>query len=127
MAELRKAEAEIFKALAHPTRILIIDSLKDGELSVNELSNILGLQGSNVSQQLAILRANNLVNTRKDGNVVFYSIKDSNVLKMLSICRKFFSNTINSFKVQLAQVLYFIYSAAECFSDIEFIELACCI
>ncbi len=124
MLELRKFEAEVFKALAHPTRILIIDALRDGERNVNELSGLLDLQGSNVSQQLAILRNNNLVETRKDGNNVYYSIKDSSVLKMLTICRKFFSNHLNNLNSHLSYMLYFFYMFSQAICEFEFCEFA---
>ncbi len=124
MSELRKFEAEVFKALAHPTRILIIDALREGERNVNELSGLLELQGSNVSQQLAILRNNNLVETRKDGNNVYYSIKDSSVLKMLTICRKFFNNHLNNLNSHLNYMLYFFYMFSQLSFEFEFCELA---
>lgn len=92
MLDLRKFKAEIFKALAHPARIQIIDALRTGEHSVNELSELLGSQSSSVSQQLSVLRSRNLVNTRKDGNVVFYSITDPIIFKLLDICRQIFEN-----------------------------------
>lgn len=124
MSILRKFEAEVFKALAHPTRILIIDALSEGERNVNELSTLLDLQGSNVSQQLAILRSNNLVTTRKDGNSVYYSIKDSSVLKMLALCRKFFNNHLTNLSSHLSYVLYFLYTFSDLLPELEFLELA---
>lgn len=92
MIELRKFKAEILKALAHPARIQIVDALRDGEHSVGELSDILGVQSSSVSQQLSILRSRNLVNTRKDGNIVFYSITDPVIFNLLDNCRQIFEN-----------------------------------
>ena len=124
MSELRRFEAEVFKALAHPTRILIIDALSEGERNVNDLSSLLDLQGSNVSQQLAILRSNNLVETRKEGNSVYYSIKDSSVLKILSLCRKFFNNHLNKLNSQLSYLLYLLYTASDMLPELEFLELA---
>lgn len=101
MTELREFKAEIFKALAHPARIQIIDALRDGEHSVNELCEILDTQSSNVSQQLSILRSRNLVNTRKDGNTVFYSVRDKVIFKLLDSCRKVFENYISSLSVHI--------------------------
>ena len=92
MGELRKFKAELFKALAHPSRIHIIDLLRDGEHSVGELSEILQSEGSNVSQQLSTLRAKNIVKTRKEANLVYYSIQDPTIFKMLDIARKTFDN-----------------------------------
>lgn len=92
MSELRKFKAEIFKALAHASRIHLLDSLRDGEHTVNELCELLNLEGPNVSQQLAILRNKNIVSTRKKGNSVFYSVKDKTIFKLLDVSKKIFSN-----------------------------------
>ncbi len=92
MNQLREFKAEFFKALAHPIRIHILDALRDGEHSVNELKEILEIEAPNVSQQLAILRNKNLVNTRKEGNNVYYSVRDPAIFELLDVSRKIFNN-----------------------------------
>lgn len=92
MQNIREFKAEFFKALAHPVRIHILDSLREGELSVNELKDILNIEAANVSQQLSILRNKNLVITRKDGNNVYYSIKDPMVFQLLDLTKALFNN-----------------------------------
>ena len=92
MQQVREFKAEFFKALAHPIRIHILDALRDGEHSVNELRDILDIEAANVSQQLAILRNKNLVATRKDGNNVYYSIKDPMVFQLLDLSKTIFNN-----------------------------------
>ena len=87
-------KAEFFKALANPIRIQIIDALRDGEHTVNQLKEILDIEAPNVSQQLAILRTNNIVNTRKEGSNVFYSIKDPTIFKLLDIAKIIFNNQL---------------------------------
>ncbi len=62
---LRRFKADIFQALAHPTRIAILELLRDGELSAGALIEKLDLEQANVSQHLAVLRAKQLVSTRK--------------------------------------------------------------
>lgn len=89
---LRSFKAEFFKALAHPLRIHILDALREGERSVAELRDILGVEPPNASQQLAILRAKNLVVARKDGNTVFYSVRDPMVFNLLDDARAIFNN-----------------------------------
>lgn len=64
---LRRFKADIFQALAHPTRIAIIELLEDGELSAGELIEKLGMEQANISQHLAVLRAKQLVVNRKAG------------------------------------------------------------
>ena len=71
--------AETFKTLADPTRIRIITALRERELCVCDLANILNLTGSAVSHQLRILRGRKLVRYRKDGKIAYYSLDDEHV------------------------------------------------
>ena len=87
---LRQFKADIFQALAHPTRIAILESLGDGELSAGALIEKLGMEQANVSQHLAVLRAKQLVSNRKAGNQVFYSVRDPIIMKVLSLMRTYF-------------------------------------
>lgn len=66
--------AQIFRALAHPARAQILDLLCQGELCVCDIIAELQLEQSNVSQHLSLLRGQNLVQTRKDGNRVLYAL-----------------------------------------------------
>ena len=87
---LRRFKADIFQALAHPTRIAIIELLSGGELSAGELMKKLGMEQANVSQHLAVLRAKQLVVNRKMGNQVFYSVRDPIIIKVLALMRRYF-------------------------------------
>lgn len=89
---LRRFKAEFFKALAHPTRIHILESLRAGERNVSDLQEILAVEASTVSQQLAVLRAKNIVETRKAGASVFYRVRDSAVFDLLDAARTIFNN-----------------------------------
>lgn len=71
----RKA-AEFLKALAHENRLLILCLLSEQERSVTELEDLLALSQPTVSQQLARLRLDGLVETRRDGRVIFYRLAD---------------------------------------------------
>jgi len=87
---LQGFKAELFKALAHPARIRILELLRDGEKSVTELQLALGTEGSTASQQLAILRMKNLVDTRKSGNNIYYRLQDQQVNALLAVARRMF-------------------------------------
>jgi ArsR family transcriptional regulator len=87
---LRRFKADIFQALAHPTRIAILEFLGEGELSAGELMEKLGMEQANVSQHLAVLRAKQLVVNRKVGNQVFYSVRDPIINKVLQLMRRYF-------------------------------------
>ena len=87
---LRRFKADIFQALAHPTRIAIIELLGGGELSAGELMEKLGMEQANISQHLAVLRAKQLVVNRKAGNQVFYAVRDPIIIKVLALMRRYF-------------------------------------
>lgn len=87
---LQSFKADLFKGLAHPARIRILELLREGEKSVTEMQLALSAEGSTVSQQLAILRMKNLVDTRREANVVFYRLRDRQVNKLLDVARQIF-------------------------------------
>lgn len=89
---LRQFKAGIFQALAHPTRIAILEVLRDGELPVGVIVERLGLEQANASQHFAVLRAKNIVTNRKEGNQVFYAIRDPLIGDMLDIMRRLFQS-----------------------------------
>jgi DNA-binding transcriptional ArsR family regulator len=74
MVESAKNASEFLKALAHESRLMILCILAEGEKSVSELEELLGLRQPTVSQQLARLRADGLVSTRRDGKAVYYNL-----------------------------------------------------
>lgn len=78
-----KNASDFLKALAHESRLMILCILAEGEKSVTELETILALRQPTVSQQLARLRMDNLVTTRRDGKTVYYKIADENVRKII--------------------------------------------
>ena len=87
---LRSYKANVFQALAHPTRIAIIEALRDGELSAGAIQERLSIEQANLSQHLAILRSRQLVTNRKEGNQVFYSLRNPVLIKMMDIMRNYF-------------------------------------
>lgn len=87
---LRRFKADFFQALAHPTRIAIVELLRDGELSAGALIERLGVEQANASQHLAVLRAKQIVVNRKAGNQVFYSVRDPLILEVLDVMKRYF-------------------------------------
>jgi DNA-binding transcriptional ArsR family regulator len=83
LAQACKA-ADFLKALSHETRLVILCQLIDGEKTVNELEQILNLRQAAVSQQLARLRADDLVEARRNGKSVHYSIARPEVVEVIS-------------------------------------------
>ena len=91
---LRAFKAEFFKALAHPLRIGILELLSGGERSVLELQRALDAEQPVVSQQLAVLRAKNIVRARKDGTTVYYALGDPEIRALLAAARRIFNNQL---------------------------------
>ncbi len=79
----RKA-SDFLKAISHETRLLILCLLIDGEKTVNELEQILNIRQAAVSQQLARLRADDLVEARRNGKSVHYSLARPDVVEVIS-------------------------------------------
>ncbi|MCU0902910.1 MAG: metalloregulator ArsR/SmtB family transcription factor [Tabrizicola sp.] len=84
MAGLAEPAAAFLKALSHEGRLMILCHLAQSEKSVTELESLLGQRQAAVSQQLARLRLEGLVSTRRDGKAIYYSIRDARVTTLLS-------------------------------------------
>jgi ArsR family transcriptional regulator len=70
-----EARARIIKAMAHPTRLCIVDELSKGKMCVNELTSIIGADMSTVSKHLAVLKNAGIINSNKQGANVYYILK----------------------------------------------------
>ena len=86
-AEIYHLHAEFCKTLSDANRLLIITELSKGELSVTELIRRLGLQQSNASKHLALMREHGLVNARREGSTIYYSLSDARVFEAISLLR----------------------------------------
>ena len=87
---LRRFKAEFFQALSHPTRIAIVELLREGELSAGALIERLGLEQANASQHLTVLRSKHILVNRKVGNQVFYSVRNPLILEVLDVMKRYF-------------------------------------
>ena len=87
---LRAFKAELFKALAHPTRVKILDLLRGQARTVSELQAQVRIEPSSVSQQLAVLRGKHIVEARREGTSVYYAVRDPQVFVLLDVARKIF-------------------------------------
>lgn len=102
--QLSDFKADFFKALAHPLRISILDALREGELTVNEISQRFDVEQANASQQLAVLRNRNIVVTRKDGANVYYAISDKAIFKLLDAAKEIFNNHLVGMRRMLEEI-----------------------
>jgi len=84
--QLHKA-AEVLKTVSHPARLRIIELLESGERSVTEIQDLLGITQSLTSQHLSNMRVRGVLQSRKNGNMVYYSIRNPDVVKVIHCIR----------------------------------------
>jgi len=80
--------ADICKTLAHPARLRIIAELRDGELAAGEIARRLGVHKANVSQHLGVMRQKGILQARRDGLNVFYSLTSQKVIQACELMRE---------------------------------------
>lgn len=85
MMDSAKQATEFLKALGHEGRLMILCRLIEGECSVTELEDMLAARQAAVSQQLARLRLEGLVQTRREGKTMYYSLADQRVRRMVAL------------------------------------------
>lgn len=81
-------KAEFFRTLGHPVRVRILELVSGGERTVGNLQEELGLDSSSTSQHLAALRHQGLVETRRQGTTVYYSLKNPKLVDLLAVARE---------------------------------------
>lgn len=94
--ELQIFKAQFFRALAHPTRIRLLEHLVRGGRTVQELQEALALSQPIVSQQLAVLRNQGIVSAHKEGLAVRYVLRDPLVGELLDLARRVFNNQLDN-------------------------------
>lgn len=83
LVEQARKASQLMRALSHETRLLILCLLTEREMSVSEIEEIVNLPQATVSQQLARLRMDNFVKTRREGRTIYYKIVDKDVSKIV--------------------------------------------
>jgi len=102
---LRKFKAQVFQALAHPTRIHIAECLRDGgEQPVSSILEQVGVEPANLSQHLSLLRGMRLVVSRRSGGQVLYSLADPLLGRILDEMRAFFQAHIEESMALLSEI-----------------------
>ncbi|MGE0813836.1 MAG: ArsR/SmtB family transcription factor [Vicinamibacterales bacterium] len=101
---LRTFKAELFQALAHPTRIAVVEALRDGELSAGALLDHVPVEPANLSQHLAVLRTKQVVNSRKAGNQVYYTLRDPVLIEVLDVLKRYFNAHLRQTAARLDEI-----------------------
>ena len=90
LSKSSREAGSFLKALANENRLMLLCILSEGEYSVTELEQLLGLRQPTLSQQLARLRADDLVETRRDGKVIYYSLASEEARDVMEVIYKHF-------------------------------------
>jgi ArsR family transcriptional regulator len=102
--KLFESQAAILKALGQPTRLQIIDLLKEGERCVCEIFPAINHEQANVSKHLSILKQAGILESRKDGLRIIYRIKNQEVLELLKGVSKMLKNHVREQRKLMAQL-----------------------
>lgn len=81
-------QAEICKTMANPKRMEIIYALKSGEKAVTEIVNILGVNKANVSQHLSVMKSSGIIESRREGTHIYYSISNPKIVEACGLMRE---------------------------------------
>lgn len=103
-APLYEIKANLFKALAHPVRVRLLELLTEqdhDERQVSELIAATGLESSRLSQHLAVLRRHHVVTAERRGSAVFYRVAHPRIVEMLAVARDFLTDNLRAAATQL--------------------------
>jgi DNA-binding transcriptional ArsR family regulator len=99
---ITEAKAALFKALAHPGRVRILELLTEGERTISELATETGLELSHLSQQVTVLRRVGVVDSRRVKNTVICSLRDPQTAELLAVARRMLTRTLRNDQELLA-------------------------
>ena len=95
---LRRFKAEFFQALSHPTRIAIVELLREGELSAGALIDLLGVEQANASQHLTVLKEAGLVDERRNGTRRLYRARPEGLAELKAFLEEFWGDRLDALK-----------------------------
>jgi DNA-binding transcriptional ArsR family regulator len=101
---LAEAKAELFKAMAHPARIRVLELLAEGERSIGELAEHTGLELSHLSQQVSVLRRAGVVDSRRVRSTVICTLRDPMTARLLAVARELLTNNLRHGQALLAEL-----------------------
>jgi DNA-binding transcriptional ArsR family regulator len=101
---LQVLKSELFRVLAHPIRIRILEQLVPGERTVQELQSVLELEQPIVSQHLAALRGRNIVTVRRERTQAYYSLRSPLIADLLRVSREFLSQHLSESQTMLREL-----------------------
>jgi DNA-binding transcriptional ArsR family regulator len=103
-APIYQVKAEFFRTLGHPARIRVLEVLKGGERPVSELIPEVGIESSHLSQQLGVMRRAGIIQSRKVGANVYYSVGDPQLFELLEVAKRIITSSLAESQLLLEQM-----------------------
>ena len=97
-------KAEFFRILGHPVRVRILELLKDGERTVGDLQNELQMDSSGTSQHLGVLRKHGILEGRREGTSVYYTVRDPRMFQLLEVSRQILTSSLAESQAVLGEL-----------------------
>lgn len=99
---IAEAKADLFKALAHPARVRVLELLSERDHTIGELAEITGLELSHLSQQVSVLRRSGIVDSRRVKSMVICSLRDPETAELLAVARRMLTRNLRQSQILLA-------------------------
>jgi DNA-binding transcriptional ArsR family regulator len=99
-----QVKAEFFRTLGHPARIRVLEVLQSGERPVSELIPEVGIEASHLSQQLGVMRRAGIIQSRKVGSNVYYSVGDPKLFELLEVAKRIITSSLAESQLLLEQL-----------------------
>jgi ArsR family transcriptional regulator len=103
-APIYQVKADFFRTLGHPARIRVLEVLQAGERQVSELIPEVGIEASHLSQQLGVMRRAGIIQSRKVGSNVYYSVGDPKLFELLEVAKRIITSSLAESQVLLEQM-----------------------
>lgn len=103
-APIYQVKAEFFRTLGHPARIRVLEILHGGERPVSELIPEVGIEASHLSQQLGVMRRAGIIQSRKVGSNVYYSVGDPKLFELLDVAKRIITSSLAESQLLLEQM-----------------------
>ncbi len=97
-------KADFFRVLGHPVRVRILELLKNGERTVGDLQNELQMDSSGTSQHIGVLRKHGILEGRREGTSVFYSVRDPRMFQLLEVSRQILTSNLTDSQAMLDEL-----------------------
>ena len=99
-----QTKADFFRVLGHPVRVRILELLKDGERTVGDLQSELQMDSSGTSQHIGALRKHGILDGRREGTSVYYSVRDPRIFQLLEVSRQILTSSLTESQAVLDEL-----------------------